>query len=171
MIKRSCKGNPCIGFLKAEIDEIRPELTWNDCFLIGVQTSREFTMEDYQKKCEELKHIKRSISTDVKHPTAIQVSVNDTYADEVDRFEKNTKNALELIRLQSGFELELVLLIVLDTLKSKAMLVGETECKEETEDLTGPEMVKKLVELLMLNREKDKEIIEEVKSALLKWEV
>ena len=89
----------------------------------------------------------------------------------MDRFEKNTKNALELIRLQSGFELELVLLIVLDTLKSKAMLVGETECKEETEDLTGPEMVKKLVELLMLNREKDKEIIEEVKSALLKWEV
>ena len=32
-------------------------------------------------------------------------------------------------------------------------------------------MVKRLVEILMLNREQDKRVIEEVKSALLKWEV
>lgn len=49
------------------------------------------------------------------------------------------------------------------------MEVGEKKVEEE--DLTGPEMVKRLVEILMLNREQDKRVIEEVKSALLKWEV
>ena len=49
------------------------------------------------------------------------------------------------------------------------MEVGEKKIKEK--DLTGPEMVKRLVEILMLNREQDKEVIEEIKSILLKWEV
>ena len=171
MIKRSCKGNPCIGSLKAQIDEIRPELTWNDCFTIGSQSGRNLTLAELQKKSQELKRKKRTIPADTKHPTAVQVNIDDVYADAVDEFEENTKSALELTRLQSGLEFELLLLIVLDNLKSQAMLVGETEVSEKAKDLTGPEMVKKLVEILMLNREQDKGVIEEVKSALLKWEV
>lgn len=171
MIKRSCKGNPCIGFLKAQIDEIRPEFTWNDCFAMGVQAARRLTLEEHLQKFQELKYKKRSIPTDAKHPTAVQVSIDDAYGDDVEAFEENTKIVLELTRLQSGLEFELILLIVLDNLKSQAMLVGETEVSEKNQDLTGPEMVKRLVEILMLNREQDKEVIEEVKSALLKWEV
>lgn len=171
MIKRSCKGNPCIGFLKAQIEEIRPELTWNNCFIIGLQASRSLNLEGYQKKIHELKRIKRGISADVKHPTAVQIIIDDRYADDVNEFEENIKASLELTRLQSGLEFELLLLIVLDNLKTNAMLVGETEEGETEVDLTGPEMVKKLVEILLLNREQDKDIIEEVKSSLLKWEV
>lgn len=169
MIKRSCKGNPCIGSLKAQIDEIR-ELTWNDCFKIGIQTGRSLSLAELQKKGQELKRKKRSIPADVKHPTAVQVNIDDAYAIDVDEFEENMKAALELTRLRSGFEFELLLLIVLDNLKSQVMLVGEPEAPGKKVDLTGPEMVKKLVEFLMLNREQDKEIIEEVKLALLKWE-
>lgn len=171
MIKRSCKGNPCIGDFKAKIDEFRPDYTWNDCVTIGVQLGRNLTEDDLKIKGQELKRTKRIIPADVKHPTAIQVSIDDAYADDINAFEEKTKSALELTRLQSGLEFELLLLIVLDNLKSQAILVGETEASEKTEDLTGPEMVKRLVEILMLNREQDKEVIEEVKSALLKWEV
>lgn len=42
---------------------------------------------------------------------------------------------------------------------------------ERKGDLTGPEMVKRLVEILMLNREQDQGVLDEVKAALLKWEV
>ena len=59
--------------------------------------------------------------------------------------------------------------IYLNELQKDIMEVGEKKVEEE--DLTGPEMVKRLVEILMLNREQDKRVIEEVKSALLKWEV
>ena len=103
--------------------------------------------------------------------TAIQVGIDDYFSDALDEFEENTKSALELARLQSGLEFELLLLIYLDNLQSQVLLVGETEEADKTEDLTGPEMVKRLVEILMLNREKDKEVIEQVKTALLKWEV
>ena len=48
------------------------------------------------------------------------------------------------------------------------MLVGEDS--DEENDLTGPEMVKKLVEILMLNREQDTGVINAIKSALLEWE-
>ena len=37
-------------------------------------------------------------------------------------------------------------------------------------DLSGPDMVKRLVQILLLNREADKEVIEKVKNALLEWE-
>ena len=48
------------------------------------------------------------------------------------------------------------------------MLVGEDS--DEENDLTGPEMVKKLVEILMLNREQDRDVINAIKRALLEWE-
>ncbi len=50
------------------------------------------------------------------------------------------------------------------------MTVGRDD-NSRAKDLTGPEMVKTLVEILMLNREQDKVVIERVKNALLEWEV
>ena len=77
--------------------------------------------------------------------------------------------ALNLTTLQTKYEVELMWFIYLNELQKDIMEVGEKKVEEE--DLTGPEMVKRLVEILMLNREQDKRVIEEVKSALLKWEV
>lgn len=173
MIKRSCKGSGCIGYLKAEIDEIEIQHgnTWNDYFKLGIQIGWNYTLEDLQKKGQKLKQLKRKIPADVKFPTAIQVCLEDELSDAVDEFEENTKEALGLARLQSRLEFELILFIYLDYLRSQVMLVGDTEESKKAEDLSGPEMVKRLVEILMLNREKDKEVIEEVKAALLKWEV
>ena len=54
-------------------------------------------------------------------------------------------------------------------LEKDVMLVGEDS--DEENDLTGPEMVKKLVEILMLNREQDTGVINAIKSALLEWKV
>ena len=170
MIKRSCKGNNCIGYYKAQIDEIRPELTWNDCAIIGAQAGRELSLDELHQKMQELKRQRRNIPVDVKYPTAIQVCIADDYVEDVEKFEEKIKKALELSRLQSGLEIELLLHIVLDKLKSQVLLVGDIKEPERKEDLTGPEMVKILVQILMLNREQDKKTIEEVKTALLKWE-
>ena len=83
--------------------------------------------------------------------------------------EENIMYALNLTTLQTKYEVELMWFIYLNELQKDIMEVGEKKVEEE--DLTGPEMVKRLVEILMLNREQDKRVIEEVKSALLKWEV
>ena len=78
-------------------------------------------------------------------------------------------SALNLTTLQTKYEVELMWFIYMCELQKDVMEVGEKKIKEK--DLTGPEMVKRLVEILMLNREQDKEVIEEIKSILLKWEV
>ena len=83
--------------------------------------------------------------------------------------EENVMSALNLTTLQTKYEVELMWFIYMCELQKDVMEVGEKKIKEK--DLTGPEMVKRLVEILMLNREQDKEVIEEIKSILLKWEV
>lgn len=46
------------------------------------------------------------------------------------------------------------------------MIVGD---KEILSDLTGPEMAKILFEILLLDREQDKDTIQNIKELLLKW--
>jgi len=53
-------------------------------------------------------------------------------------------------------------------LKKDAMGVGDVKAKDE--NLTGPDMIKRLVQILLLNREADKEVIEKIKTILLEWE-
>lgn len=56
----------------------------------------------------------------------------------------------------------------LNIIKAKVQTVGDKK-KICEEDLTGPEMVKRLVQILMLNREVDVPIIEKIKADLLEW--
>ena len=78
-------------------------------------------------------------------------------------------SALQLTTLQTRYEIELLWYIYLCELQKDVMEVGDR--KEKGKDLTGPQIVERLVEILLLNREQDKEVIEEVKKVLLKWEV
>ena len=174
MIKRSCKGSDCIGYLRQQIDEIEYHhgYTWNDLISNGWSLMRNMTLSELENDGQKLKQLKRNIpKSSVKSPSAIQVILEDTYQDTVEEVEENIKNALELSRLQTGLEFELALFAYLEDLKDRVMHVGKIEDSDKTEDMTGPEMVKTLVEILMLNRDQDKEVIAEVKAALLKWEV
>ena len=51
------------------------------------------------------------------------------------------------------------------------MNVSFEKAKISTVDwLTPPDLVKKLVQIILLNREKDKKVIEKIKNILLEWE-
>ena len=74
----------------------------------------------------------------------------------------------DLKRLQTPYIMQLLWMNYLRDLKKKRMNVGKPTGNEV--NLTGPDMVKRLVEILLLNRESDKDIIETIKTALLEWE-
>ena len=121
-------------------------------------------MRTYSKA---LKKFKNKIPKDVGFPTALQVTIDDELENALAEVEKNVMSALDLTTLQTRYEIELLWFIYFSKLHEDVMKVGA----ERKGDLTGPEMVKRLVEILMLNREQDQGVLDEVKAALLKWEV
>lgn len=74
----------------------------------------------------------------------------------------------QLERLQTAYMIQLLWVNYYNALKNQALKVGIL--KNKTKDLNGPEMVKRLVQILLLNRESDATIIEAIKKALLEWE-
>ena len=74
----------------------------------------------------------------------------------------------DLKRLQTPYFMQLLWMNYLNELKKRKMAVGKTI--SDSVDLSGPDMVKRLVQILLLNREADNEVIEKVKNALLEWE-
>lgn len=73
----------------------------------------------------------------------------------------------ELERLQTKYMIQLLWVNYLEVLKQNAISVGKKTGKD---DLTGPEMVQRLVQILLLNRDADAQIIEKIKNDLLEWE-
>ena len=171
MMKRSCKGSICIGYLEKRINEIdyNSDTSRNGKFNRAIEKTQNRTLEELKIDAKELKKFKNKIPNDVGFPTSLQVTADEELEDALTEVEENIMSALNLTTLQTKYEVELMWFIYLNELQKDVMEVGEKKVEEE--DLTGPEMVKRLVEILMLNREQDKRVIEEVKSALLKWEV
>lgn len=171
MMKRSCKGSICIGCLEKRINEIdyNSDTSRNGKFNRAIEKTKNRTLEELKNDAKELKKFKNKIPNDVGFPTSLQVTADEELEDALTEVEENIMSALNLTTLQTKYEVELMWFIYLNELQKDIMEVGEKKVEEE--DLTGPEMVKRLVEILMLNREQDKRVIEEVKSALLKWEV
>ncbi|MCR5728194.1 MAG: hypothetical protein K6G24_12100 [Lachnospiraceae bacterium] len=171
MMKRSCKGSICIGYLEKRINEIdyNSDTSRNGKFNRAIEKTQNRTLEELKNDAKELKKFKNKIPNDVGFPTSLQVTADAELEDALTEVEENIMSALNLTTLQTKYEVELMWFIYLNELQKDIMKVGEKKIEEE--DLTGPEMVKRLVEILLLNREQDKRVIEEVKSALLKWEV
>lgn len=172
-MKRSCKGSSCIGYLEQKIDEIdfNKDTSRNGRFNRAILKINNYGPEDIQQRAKELKRFKAKIPDGISFPTALQVTIDENLEDMLEKVEYNVKKALDLNTLQTRYEMEFFNFSLLSELQKDVMLVGETEETVETEDFTGPEMVKRLVEILMLNREQDKDVIRKVKSALLEWEV
>lgn len=168
-MKKSCKGSSCIGYLEEKINEIdfSSDLSRNGKFNRAVVKANGCTVEELKAYARGLKKFKSSIPADINYPTALQVAVDENNELILEEVEKKLKIALELTTLQTRYEIEILWFIYLSTLQNDVMQVGGKTAKAE--DLTGPEMVKRLVELLMLNREQDKDIIDKIKTNLLEW--
>lgn len=173
MVKRSCKGSKCIGYLERKLDEIdfNPDTSRNGRFNRAVVIARQHTIEELKAYAKELKSFKAKIPSEEPYPTALQTTVDDNLEGALEEVEKNLMAALELSKLQARYEFEFLFFLLYRAITREVIEVGKAKDNAIAEDLTGPEMVKRLVEVLLLSREEDKAVIEEVKAALLKWEV
>lgn len=168
--KRSCKGSNCIAYLENLIDEIDPhqDLTRSGKFNRAIEKSKNNKSDDWIRLSKELKRFKNKIPSDIIAPTALQVKVEEELVGTLEGVEDVIRKALGLTTLQTRYEIEILWLNYLNVLKAEVLNVGEAN--KGINALNGPEMVKRLVQILLLNRESDKEVIEKVKSALLEWQ-
>ena len=110
---------------------------------------------------------------DISIATSMQAKPDEERAEKVREIRKkmflDLKNVIpDLKRLQTPYFMQLLWMNYLNELKKRKMAVGKTI--SDSVDLSGPDMVKRLVQILLLNREADNEVIEKVKNALLEWE-
>lgn len=171
-VKKSCKGSSCLAYCEQLIKELDPhqDLSRPAIFNRSIEKAKLKTEEDWSKLSVQLKKFKNNdIPKDINAPTAIQMRVDDALTDDLVMIENKIITALNLRTLQTRYEVEILEYQYLEALKKDVLIVGEkNELPSET-DLNGPEMVKRLVEILLLNRESDKKAIEKIKTILLEW--
>lgn len=108
--------------------------------------------------------IPQGIST----PTAMQIIVEEVNRPRFDKIKNDMASSLGLNVVQMQYMMQLLWMNYLLYLQQKVQQVGIK--KEDKRDLNGPEMVKRLVQILLLDRESDAPIIERIKSDLMEWE-
>lgn len=170
VLKKSCKGSECIAYCEQLIDEIDPhqDLSRPGKFNRAIAKAKTNSIEDWASRAKGLKRFKNNIPEGVSVPTALQMKVEDTLVSDLLVVEETIKEALNLSTLQTRYEVEILEFNYLEVLKKEVLEVGEAKDGECT-DLNGPEMVKILVQILLLNRDSDMAVIEKVKEALLEW--
>ena len=172
MLKKSCKGSKTLAYLEKLIDEIDPhqDTSRPGKFNRAIENAIKISKDEWQELAKELKKFKNEVPHDIATPTALQVKVNENLETTLVLVEEALKNSLELTTLQTRYEFEILWFSYLQHLKEDIMKVGDMKKNGAEDDLTGPDMVKKLVHILLLNRESDREVIEKIKLALLEWE-
>ena len=170
VLKKSCKGSECIAYCEQLIDEIDPHqvLSRPGRFNRAIAKAKTNSIEDWTLCAKGLKRFKNNIPEGVSVPTALQMKVEDALVSDLLVVEETIKEALNLSTLQTRYEVEILEFNYLEVLKKEVLEVGEAKDGDST-DLNGPEMVKILVQILLLNRDSDKTVIEKVKEALLEW--
>ncbi len=170
-VKKSCKGSSCLAYCEQLIKELDPhqDLSRPAIFNRAIEKAKAITEQEWIELSVQLKKFKNNVPKDINAPTAIQMRVDDALTDDLVMIENKIITALNLRTLQTRYEVEILEYQYLEVLKKDVLIVGEkNELPSET-DLNGPEMVKRLVEILLLNRESDIEAIEKIKTILLEW--
>lgn len=114
------------------------------------------------KKLPEL----NAMNLEVSVPSAMQVKIEDDNEDDFTIIFEEIRVSLELEVLQTQYLVQILWMSYYLWLKNNAFRVGT----KEQDSISGPDMVKKLVQILLLNRESDKKIIDNIKESLLEWE-
>ena len=114
---------------------------------------------------EKLASIRRM---DITIPSSMQAKLDELSLQVLPDIKKKIFDELGLDRLQTPYLIQLLWVNYLEYLKANVLNVGVKKAEVE-EELTGPEMVKLLVQILLLNRKADAITIEKLKDTLLEW--
>ena len=167
MLMKSCVGSACLAYEENLINEIdlthySRSVRFND----ALEHAKSLSDGAWEELLSELNELKRKLPSDIDVPQSFKVKVEDDMEESFHEVEKNLKRALKLSRPRTRFLIEILFLHYLNCLKKDTMIVGD---KEILSDLTGPEMAKILFEILLLDREQDKDTIQNMKELLFKW--
>lgn len=166
----SWKCNKKHVLLEHKIRELDPnqDMTRAGITNRAIMAARNLSVDSWKEVRDELPALLKSPGPEIAIPTAMQVKIAEELSDDLAIIEETIKRSLDLDVLQTQFEIQLLWKNYLKYLTTNAVNVGES--KTNVSDLTGPEMVQRLVHILLLNREVDRHIIEQIKSILLEWE-
>ena len=160
---KSGKKHSALEFYIKEIDpeqEMSRTSFTNRAIVVGENVEEWKTVRDELAKLK----IPQGIST----PTAMQIIVEEANRPHFDKIKTDMASSLGLNVVQTQYMMQLLWMNYLLYLQQKVQQVGIK--KEDERDLNGPDMVKRLVQILLLNRESDAPIIEKIKSDLMEWE-
>lgn len=168
MLMKSCVGSACLAYEEILINEIdlnnySRSVRFND----AIEKAKSLSDGAWEELLSELNEFKKRLPCHIEIPQSFKVRVEDDMEKSFHDVEKNLKRALKLSRPKTRFLIEILLLHYLNCLKKDTMIVGD---KKIPSDLTGPEMVERFVQILLLNRAQDRNTIERIKTILLQWE-
>ncbi|WP_446788073.1 hypothetical protein [Macellibacteroides fermentans] len=152
--------------LEFYIKEIDPEQEMSrTSFTNRAIVAGENVQEEWKTVRDELAKLK--IPQGISTPTAMQINVEEANRPLFDKIKADMACSLGLNVVQTQYMMQLLWMNYLLYLQQKVQQVG---IKKDASDLSGPDMVKRLVQILLLDRESDAPIIERIKSNLKEWE-
>lgn len=153
-----------LEFLIKELDTSHQDLSRSAISNRAIDLAE--SVENWGEVREELSRLQRLDNISIA--ASMQVKPDEERAKKIKAIrEKMLSDLKDLSQLRTAYMILLLWQNYLLFLKEEKMKVG---APSSTTDLSGPEMVKRLVQILLLNRTKDMDTIRDIKKILLEWE-
>lgn len=155
---------PNLGIMSLIAEIIELERSNNDTTRIAI-FERAVAEAKKQNNWQKVYDTEIEENKSVEVPESFQVKADENDIDFISK--KILSNIDSIKKPRMVFIAKLILCNYLLKLREKASLVGVV--KDEKVDISASEMIKLLVEVLIMNRGADFELIEEIKEKLIEW--
>lgn len=127
-------------------------------------------VKDWAEVKEELSLLRRDRDNSLPIAKSMQIKIDNERSEKVQKIRQKMLSDLKIVmpELQRLLTPYFILLLWMNYLiQLKKEKIGS---KSSSSELSGPEMVKRLTQILILNRKSDRAVIEAVKKILIQWE-
>lgn len=171
-MNKSCKGSKCIAVLEQYINEIdtNQDTSRHAKFNRAILCSKSLSDVDWKNLSIKLKKMKNEICNDnIAIPTALQVRVDNGLEGMLTSIEKRMMKALNLQKLQTRYEIEILWLSYFEHLK-KEIINTKIESTTPKQEMTYSQMMETITQMMLLNR-KTKEVpyLIKIREILTEW--
>lgn len=144
------------------IDEIdkHPDRSRSGKINRAISKATNLSEQEWLELNDELYHFKMNFlsKTNPHVPSAMQITIDYELKEDLKLIEENIIRALGLKVLHTQYVIQLLFYFYYKDLKKEVLSVSDNT-NSKTSNISGPEMVKRLVQILLLNRERDQAII------------